>query len=257
MIIPTAEPFFFPGNRTGCLLIHGFTGTPKEMHWMGEYLVKQGCTVLGIRLSCHATQPEDMLRSRSQDWLHSVEDGWHILSGCTDRIFLLGLSMGGLLSLIFAADHPVAGIVIMATPHHLPNDPRLKFIKLYSLWKPTMPKARLSEGREWYDEGAERQHVSYDVDPTRSYAELVQLINQMQAALHRIYAPTLFIYSKNDPVVLASEGHMDKMYTSISSTDKNMLWVENSGHVITEDAERQRVFQAAAEFIAQHSQVGG
>ena len=45
-IIKTAEPFFLPGNgknsRIGCLLIHGFTGTPKEMRWMGEYLNKKG-----------------------------------------------------------------------------------------------------------------------------------------------------------------------------------------------------------------------
>ncbi|HBF40708.1 MAG TPA: carboxylesterase, partial [Anaerolineaceae bacterium] len=26
-----AEPFLFKGNDTGCLLIHGFTGTPFEM----------------------------------------------------------------------------------------------------------------------------------------------------------------------------------------------------------------------------------
>ena len=69
-IIPSAEPFFFPGSKTGILLIHGFTGTPKEMRWMGEYLhQKQHLTVLGIRLSGHATQPEDMLRSSYTDWL--------------------------------------------------------------------------------------------------------------------------------------------------------------------------------------------
>jgi len=42
MIIPTAEPFYFPGNKIGCLLVHGFTGTPKEMRWMGEYLGSSG-----------------------------------------------------------------------------------------------------------------------------------------------------------------------------------------------------------------------
>ncbi|MEJ5224047.1 MAG: hypothetical protein WHV44_06280, partial [Anaerolineales bacterium] len=66
MIIPTTEPFFFPGrnNAPGVLLIHGFTGTPKEMRWMGEYLnEKHGFTCLGVRLTGHATRPEDMIRS--------------------------------------------------------------------------------------------------------------------------------------------------------------------------------------------------
>ena len=60
MIIPTAEPFYLPGNNIGCLLVHGFTGAPKEMRWMGEFLGNQGYTVLGIRLAGHATTPEDM-----------------------------------------------------------------------------------------------------------------------------------------------------------------------------------------------------
>ena len=58
-IIPTTEPFFFQGDssKPACLLIHGFTGTPKEMRWMGEYLFRQGYTCLGIRLAGHATRP--------------------------------------------------------------------------------------------------------------------------------------------------------------------------------------------------------
>ena len=43
-IIPSAEPFYYQGNKIGCLLIHGFTGTPKEMRLMGEYLANQGYT---------------------------------------------------------------------------------------------------------------------------------------------------------------------------------------------------------------------
>jgi carboxylesterase len=105
-IIPTAEPFFFPGSgqngKTGCLVQHGFTGTPKEVRWLGEYLNRQGYTVCGMRLAGHATQPEDMIRSRYPDWLASVEDGYNLLRSSCDQVFLLGLSMGGILSLISA-----------------------------------------------------------------------------------------------------------------------------------------------------------
>jgi carboxylesterase len=53
-IIPTAEPFFFPGSRAGTLLVHGFTGAPKEMRPMGEYLHRERhYTILGLRLSGH------------------------------------------------------------------------------------------------------------------------------------------------------------------------------------------------------------
>ena len=75
IIIPTTEPFFFPGGATGCLMVHGFTGTPKEMRWLGEYLAGKGHSVLGVRLAAHATRPNDMIRARWHDWLASVEDG--------------------------------------------------------------------------------------------------------------------------------------------------------------------------------------
>src|SRR5689334_2690073 len=94
-IIPTAEPFFFPGSDVGCLLVHGFTGAPKEMRKMGEYLHAQGFSVLGVRLAGHATRPEDMIRNNYADWLASVEDGFDLLSGAAQHIYLMGLSMGG------------------------------------------------------------------------------------------------------------------------------------------------------------------
>src|SRR5690349_25061269 len=129
-IIPSTEPFFFPGNEIGCLLTHGFTGTPKEMRWMGEYLHKQGFTVLGVRLAGHATRPEDMIRTRYNDWLASIEDGFRLLSGTAKRIYLMGLSMGGVLSLTLASYLPVRGIVAMATPYKLPDDWRLRYTKI-------------------------------------------------------------------------------------------------------------------------------
>src|SRR5829696_8092494 len=137
-IIPTAEPFFLPGDRSkpACLLIHGFTGTPKEMRWMGEYLNQQGYTCLGVRLTGHATHPEDMIRSRWTDWVASVEDAYHLLCGLTDDIFLVGLSMGGILALLAAAQLDVKGVIAMSTPARLPTDYPIWFLKAISLLMP-------------------------------------------------------------------------------------------------------------------------
>ena len=141
-IIPTAEPFFFPGGPTGVLLVHGFTGAPKEMRWMGEYLAKQGYTVLGVRLAGHATQPADMLRVTWQDWLTSVEDGWHLLRGAADQVFVAGLSMGGTLALLLASQVEVAGVIAMSTPYEMSPDPRLRFIKWLRWIYPSAPKGQ-------------------------------------------------------------------------------------------------------------------
>lgn len=249
-LIPTAEPFFFPGDRTGCLLVHGFTGTPKEMRWLGEYLAGQGHTVLGVRLVGHATQPQDMLRVRWPDWVASVEDGWHMLSGCTDRVVIMGLSMGGILALLFATQYPVAGVVAMSTPHHLPSDPRLPYIKLLSHIQPSIAK----DVPDWRDPEVIQQHVDYPEYPTCGLAELRDLVAEMRTLLPKVTAPTLLIYSKGDGSIRAEDHHMEQIFASLGSRDKQSLWVENSGHVITEDAAREEVFQAIAGFVARISQ---
>ncbi len=254
-LLPTAEPFFLPSadtaaGRTGCLLVHGFTGTPKELRWLGEYLAQRGHAVLGVRLAAHATLPEDMIRARWQDWMASVEDGWHILSGCTDRIVIMGLSMGGLLSLTFAADHPLAGVVAMSTPHHMPPDPRVRFIKPLSYIQRFMPKGP----PDYFDQEAFRDHVCYPTDPTRAYAEVRDLMAQMRSALPRVTVPVLLIYSQDDQVVRAEDKHMELIYAALGSKDKQSLWIENSSHVITRDAQREQVFQAAADFVARITQ---
>ncbi len=133
-IIATAEPFFFLGDRSkpACLLIHGFTGTPKEMRWMGKYLHQQGFTCLGVRLAGHATTPQDMIASHWTDWTASVEDAYSLLKNLTDDIYLVGLSMGGILSLLISTRLQVKGVVAMSTPYKLRTDPRLRYIKLIS-----------------------------------------------------------------------------------------------------------------------------
>jgi carboxylesterase len=243
MIIPTAEPFFFPGNKTGCLLVHGFTGSPKEMHWMGEYLANEGYTVLGIRLAGHATQPEDMMRMHWQDWLASVEDGYCLLKNQVDRIFLVGLSMGGILSLVFASRFPVAGVVTMSTPFALPSDPRLPFVKIFSLFLPKMKKGPSDR----HDLEAAKSHVEYPYIPTKAIIQLRDLLFEMRISLPKVSVPVLLIHSKQDKSV--APHNVEKIYSAVSSRDKQIFYVENSGHDIPREPDRNLVFKNTSEFI--------
>jgi carboxylesterase len=90
----------------GALLIHGFTGTPREMRPLGEALAGAGLTVLGVRLAHHATQPRDMFRSHWRDWYASVLDGYYLLRDQCETVFVMGLSAGGTLALYLAAHRP-------------------------------------------------------------------------------------------------------------------------------------------------------
>lgn len=243
LLIPTAEPFFFPGGSTGVLLVHGFTGTPKEMRWMGEYLAGQGHTVLGVRLAGHATRPADMVRMRWQDWLASVEDGWHLLNGVVQRIFLAGLSMGGALALLFASRYPVAGVVAMSTPYALPDDPRLRFIKVLRWVTPRVPKGP----SDWRNLEAARDHVDYPAYPARAIAELRDLLAAMRAALPEVRTPVLLVHSRDDAGI--DPRNMQLIYDHLGSRDKEMFFVQDCGHVVTREPERDRIFQETERFI--------
>jgi carboxylesterase len=251
IIIPTAEPFFFTGKgdnaKTGCLVTHGFTGTPKEMRWLSEYLNKQGYTVCGIRLAGHATKPEDMIHSRWQDWLLSVEDGYNLLRSCTDQVILLGLSMGGVLSLTAASRFPVRGVVAMSTPYKLPDHLLLHFARPISWFIPYMPKGKGAPGEGWFDPVAYKQHVAYPMYPVRSGVELKYLFDEMHAVLPKVHVPVLLIHSRDDDYIVHDS--MQQIYDRLGSLDKHMLWVEGGGHVITEEPTRETVFKAAADFI--------
>ncbi len=247
-IIPTAEPFFLQGNKTGILFIHGFTGTPKEMRWMGEYLNGRRYTSLGIRLAGHATHPEDMRRSRWTDWTASVEEGYQLLRGVTDTIFLVGLSMGGTLALLMSTRLDVKGVVAMSAPYQLARDLPLWRLRLYSWFIRYSPKSREAPGASWFDKAAFAEHVSYPQNPLRSVVELKLLLNAMRAALPEIRKPVLLIHSRDDPYVLP--GNMEHIYAGlVNASDRTKLYITGSGHVVTRDAARHQVFESAREFI--------
>ena len=220
---------------------------------MGEYLNKHGLTCLGVRLAGHATDPEDMIRSNWTDWTVSVEDGYNLLRGITDTIFLVGLSMGGVLALLMSTRLTVRGTVAMSTPYKLPDDPRLRHIEWISKIVAYMPKSDKEPGADWFDKEAWKERVVYPDNPVRSIGELNKMLGEMRTALPRLKAPVLLMHSKDDDYVLPE--NMELIYDDLKNvSDKTKLYLTGSCHVVTRDAARHQVFETALEFI---QRVGG
>jgi carboxylesterase len=252
-ILPGAEPFHFRGGTVGCLLLHGYTGTPKEMRELGEHLAAAGHTVLGIRLPGHGTNEGDLQRMRAADWLASVEDGRHLLRSSCTRLVLLGLSMGGVLSLLTAARHAVDGVVAMATPYRTP-DPRARWLRPLGRPLSLFWRYAAKGPSDWRDRRAEADHLSYRRLPVRAGLEVDKLIRTMRHHLPRVTAPALLIYSRGDAAVPPS--HAEALHRALGSARKEIFWVENSGHVLTRDAERGRVFEAVSDFVRRIAEAG-
>jgi carboxylesterase len=249
-IIPRAEPYYFAGGPVGCLVTHGFTGTPFEMRELGEFLHGHGYTVLGPRLAGHATRLDDMIRSTHEDWLNSVEDGYHLLNCQCRQVFLLGLSMGGVISLTQAARLPVDGVVAMSTPYYFPvkwaqDNPWM--LKLLTVFVRTQEK---NEGN-WFNPELADDHISYERNPTRPAYELNLLLAEMRAALPQINIPALVIHSKDDNYVL--EDHAIPLFEAIGTPDKEFLEVDQTSHVITRDGDTSRVFEPILAFLKRNT----
>lgn len=242
------EPFFFEGNETGCLLVHGFTGSPPEMRGMGTYLADRGLTVLGVCLAGHGTTPETMDRTGWRDWAASAEAGLRQLRQQCQRVFLVGFSMGGLLGLHLAVRHHMAGLVVIASPTYLRGDWRLPLLpvaKYFVRWYAPSSEVDLS------DPSALERMWSYERIPTRCIHELVRLIRRVRRELPRVTTPILVMQGGRDQVVPLDSAQ--EIFDRVASADKELIWFERSGHGIVEDAEREEVWRQVYEFIAARS----
>lgn len=215
---------------------------------MGEYLHRQGYTCLGVRLAGHATRPEDMIRSRWTDWVASVEDGYHLLCGVNQDVFLIGLSMGANLSLLLSTQLKVKGVIAMSTPSRMPTDYPIWLMRLMSLVIKYRSKTNEPPGSGWFDKEAYQDHISYPQNPVRSAAELKKLILAMNEALPKVTVPVLLMHSRDERYVLPD--NTDTIYARlVNAPDKSKLYITGSGHVLSRDASREQVFKSAVEFI--------
>src|SRR5260370_23954362 len=119
--IDTSE-FFFPGAGVSALLIHGLSGTPFEMRYLGERLTAAGVRVCGVRLAGHAGASEELGTSTHAQWYESVVEGFERLHRYGDPVAVVGLSMGAVLAARLAAHQaePVAGVVMLSSAFFLP-----------------------------------------------------------------------------------------------------------------------------------------
>lgn len=246
MILRGGEPFFYRGGSHGVLLVHGFTSAPAEMLLLGCHLHDLGYTVLGIRLAGHGTSPKDLARMSREDWYDSVCDGYALLDSCCERVSVAGQSMGGLLSLKLAANVPVHSVAAMAAPIFIHEDKRL-----YRL-----PPREECEGRfhpkrrRQLPDVPEECNASYLETPLVSVHEVLDLIESVKKELPRVKPPVLLVQSYNDRTVRYRSANY--IYRRIGSREKELHWLDRSGHLLTLDCQREEVFQRVAAFLEEY-----
>src|SRR5262249_31191155 len=112
-----SDAFEIGDGTVGVVCVHGFTGTPYEMRYLGDELARAGFAVHGLRLPGHGTSIADLDATTWSDWARAVELAFDTLATRCRRVAVVGQSLGGLLALHLAAHRrDVAGVAALATP---------------------------------------------------------------------------------------------------------------------------------------------
>jgi esterase/lipase len=190
-------------NGFGVLLVHGLLATPAELRAYGEYLVKQGYTVLGVRLKGHGTSPYALRDQSWEDWYGCVQRGFNILKVHCPHIFVVGFSTGGALALRLAAEHhpEMIGVIAVSVPLKFVN-PAFMLVPLLHGTNKLVGWVSAFEGvKPFIDSEPEHPSINYRYTPVRALYELRLLIAQFDDVLPRISMPVLILYGDEDPVV--------------------------------------------------------
>jgi len=199
-------PFFIQpehANGFGVLLVHGLLASPAELRAYGAYLVKQGYTVLGIRLKGHGTSPYALRDQRWEDWYGCVQRGFNILKVHCPRIFVVGFSTGGSLALKMAAEHypEMIGVIAVSVPLKFVN-PAFMLVPLLHGTNKLVRWVSAFEGvKPFIESESEHPAVNYRNVPVRALYELRLLMAQLDELLPQISMPALILYGDEDPVV--------------------------------------------------------
>jgi carboxylesterase len=237
------SPFFLQGGPAGVLLIHGFTGSPPEMRRVGDYLHRGGLTVYGPRLPGHGTTLQDLNRRRWTEWTEHVEQALAELQDRCETVFAGGLSMGALLALYLAAQHPELAGAIAYSPATRLADRRAFLAVALKHVAPHSPKG----ADDLTDPGARAYKWSYDAWPLAAAHELIKLTRQVRRRLTQVACPVLIVHSTGDRTI-----HPDSApdtYRLLASRDKELVTLHNSGHVLTVDSEWELVAEKTYQFV--------
>ncbi len=239
--VPLPEP---PRReRIGVLLLHGFTSHLDTVRGLVPHLEAAGLRYEMPVLRGHGTRYQDLRGVTAREWYIDAERALISLWNWVDRIVVVGLSMGGLVGLELGMRHPdkVAGVVTVAAS--------LKFVDPMARLAPAL--ARLvryfPSPDPYHDPACRARNRNYERFPVDAFASLYEYSQTIAHRLEELHVPIRIIQSKKDQIVAPESANI--IYEKVSSSHREIVWYEESGHEMMLDLEAEDVFADIMEFV--------
>lgn len=238
------------GDRasTGVVLTHGFTGNPLSTTPMGKCLHERGHTVEVVRLPGHGSTVRDLGRTRYQRWRATVEEAVDRALADSDRVVLVGHSMGGTLSLDVASARPsdVAGVVAINAIVTAPTQLLARLAPALQHLVRVVP--RDAAGLPTNDIARpDVTEAAYARVPARAAQSLMRELPRIRGQLLDLVQPLLVVTSPQDHTV--DPVNSDAIVELVGSADVERLTCPRSYHIPQIDWDRDLVESAVVAFV--------
>jgi carboxylesterase len=225
----SALPRLVPEGDAGVLLLHGFTGTPRDLAGLADNLRANALAVSLPRLPGHGTNGMDFVEAGWRDWLRAAVDAWLDLRARCAVVHIVGHSMGALLAVLLASHFPAGRLALLAPAFQFTNRllPWSFLISLFARrirWRVTATQ-EISDGdlavlsHEYWQWRYPRQGVSY-----------LRLRRMAVRALPRVTSDTLIIAGMADRNVPSSV--VPFVQQRMTSATTRCLVYESASHLL-------------------------
>ncbi|MFA4990202.1 MAG: alpha/beta fold hydrolase [Candidatus Omnitrophota bacterium] len=264
--------FLKGGNGKAVLLIHGITGTPSEMNYLGKSLHKAGFSVVCNTLPKHCRSLGELRRVTWQEIACACLKDLEGLKNEYSEVSVGGLSMGALMAIHLAYKYPHLVSRIIALAPTIFYDgwavPKRKIL-MDILWYVPFIRNRFDIRESWpyglknelLRAGLERfyRNAKASVDDGRAaifgspffpMSCLYQhhlLTKIVKPELPGVRAPILIMHAKDDD--MTSFKNAQYVYERIGSPDKTLIMLEDSYHMITIDKQKGKVAEEMLKFL--------
>jgi carboxylesterase len=257
----TTHLIHLEGGEHCVMMLHGLGANALELQRLVKDLHALGFSVVVPCIDGYTFE------SDLQEWSSWVEQAQNQLWSLQKKyatVSLVGLSMGAVLGLVLAQkqENNLAGMVLLSTA--LAFDgwamPWYRFLLQLPAWLPFIGRYELKETEPFGIKNEEMRsavrslmkshHISESGADKLTYGQIKQgqlLVKEARKNIQMIICPCLIIHAVDDEVVHINNAEW--VFKKIKSTDKELIYLGDSYHMITVDNEKDTVNEETARFL--------